>query len=433
MRKYLLFLTFFAALYAQNVITIYNNDFAYVKENVTFNLKKGTQSLNFSDFANSIVIDSLYFQFSNDIKLLSYEIIFKNSNLYGDILKNNLNENVDFFYEDKKYSGKLVSVTPIIVKSKERYFILKDASKIIFKTLPKIINKDFIRLKIDSKKDKKESVKLYYLINSISWSMSYIANLNKNSLNLIGFAKIKNNSGRDFKDFKINLVAGSVNKSYKKRVYSKNIAFAAAPVQEEGVIPKSFSGLYKYEVSNKDSLLSNTLKEVLLINKNFKFKSYAVAINRNFNNYGNKDIFFKRAIEFKNDSNLPLPSGVVRAYKNDTFLGEDNILNISKNQSVTLNLGKYFDIKGKKSIVKYITRKNYKNVKTKYTLTNGSKKEVVVKLQEQIPRYKSKITFKSDCKGCVIKDKNAFYKEFIIKLKPNSNFSFTTEFEVFYE
>jgi hypothetical protein len=437
MKKIIFLIFLFTFLNAKNSITIYSNDFAFVKEDINLNIKKGKQKLYFTDIADTIVIDSLYPKFSGDVKLISQEFVFKSKDFNKNILESNLNNKVEFFYEGKKYSGKLILTEPIIIKSDDKYFIIKDMTKIIFNRLPKINKDSFISWFIESKKEKNEKVELNYLINFINWKMSYIVNLQEDKLQLIGFAKINNNSKKDFKDFKINLIAGSVRKTYssKRRVYAmkKSIALEAMPIKEEAILPKNLSGVYKYEVANKDTILNGAQKEILLIKKELNYKNYATSINSNFNNYGNKDLYFNRVIEFKNSTNLPLPSGVVRVYKDNIFLGQDEISNTIKNQKVTLTLGKYFGIKGKKSIVKYVTRRNYKNVKTKYSLTNTLNKEILVKIKEQIPRYKSKIIFKNDCKGCEIKKLNAFYREFNIKLKPNSKFNFTTEFEVFYE
>jgi len=57
----------------------------------------------------------------------------------------------------------------------------------------------------------------------------------------------------------------------------------------------------------------------------------------------------------------------------------------------------------------------------------------VLKLKEHIPTYGDHVSVKTSCKkNCSVKKKNAFVREFTIRLGAKEKYLFTSEFEVNY-
>ena len=221
------------------------------------------------------------------------------------------------------------------------------------------------------------------------------------------------------------------------RMYkSKAVAMEASA--DVAMAPKSISGYHIYKLPGKISLLNKQSQQIVMLEaKNIKYKRYAVANNSYFNRYQERKINFSQQIKFKNSKDnalgLPLPQGLVRVYKSKHYLGDSQIGNTPKDEKITLNIGQMFDVVGKQKIIKYIVRDNYRDVKTKYTIKNRGKKPIEVKISENIPRYRDTVKFKTSCSGiCSSREKNAFVREFTIKLKAEESYSFTTEFEVYY-
>ncbi len=439
--KRLLFLTLTTYLFS-NTLTIYNNNLAHLNESREFSLKAGLQTIKFTHLPESLILDSLFLDFNSDTIEVLTQSFYSNPLDNYRLLKANINQEVGFFTKDKKQlSGKLISINPNIIKSSGGYYIVK-SSDIIYAKLPKNIeNSPYVAWEVKSKKAQKSRVELSYLLNGISWSSSYIIKLKFDSLDLKGWAKISNNTQKEFKNVELNLIAGEVNRAATRvtpRVYRKSLAMAAPVSDAAAIVPKTLSGYYLYSVPNRVTIKSKESKEVLLIDaKDVSYKLYGVAVNRDFGNYGSNKLVFSQVIEFENSKKehlgLPLPAGIVRVYKDKHYLGSANIKNIANKEKVKVTIGRLFDAVGEKKITKFISKQRYRNVETTYTIKNRGEDSLVLKLKEDIPRYGDKVEFKTSCRGvCIYKNLNAFVREFTITLQPKKSYTFTTEFEVYY-
>jgi len=425
-----------------NSITIYNNNLAHIQESRVYTLKKGLQNIEFKNLPSSIIVDSISPTFSKSgVKLISQNYTYSPLTVQN-LLKANLNKEVEFFYKDKKklLSGKLINLNPTVIESQGSYYIV-NGNDIVFKNLPEHIDiKPKLEWQVESKKDTKTDVELSYLINQISWSSNYTLSLSKDTLSLKAWAKIRNKSGKAYKENNISLIAGEVNS--RRLMQPRNISYKAKTLALEAdaavIAPKRLSGYYIYDIPYKIELNNNQTKQIALIDANgVKYKRYGVAYNRNFNNYLEAKLAFSQVIEFKNskDNNLglPLPQGLVRVYKGKHYLGEDSIKNSAIDEKIKLNIGTLFDVVGTKKISKFITHDNYRDVETSYSIKNRGKKSITIKVTEAVQRYGKKINFKTTCKDdCKVKKQNAFTRVYSIKLKPKQEYKFKTEYEIFY-
>jgi len=441
--KKILFLPFIYTLAFSNSITIYNNNLAHIYESRDFNLTSGVQNIKYTNLPSSLIVDSISPDFKGDgVKLLSQS--YQNNQLdINKLLKANLNEDVSFYSKerDKKLlKGKLININPNVIKTNKHYYVV-DGGSIIFNKLPTNIDyKPYLEWKIDAKEPKVTEVDLSYLITGVSWSSNYTVSLNGKRLNFKAWATIVNRSGKEFKDFNVSLIAGSVNRRHTRVLKQSYKKMAAAPMVADAAVvaPKSISGYYLYNLPSKITLLNNQSKQIVIIDaKDIGYVRYGENFNNNFSNYGERKLNFAQIIEFKNSKEnhlgLPLPQGLARVYKDKHYMGDDRVKNRAVGEKVKLNIGELFDIKGVQKITKYVAREKYRNVETTYTLKNSGKDALAVKINESIPRFGEKVSFKTSCKdNCSYKEKNALNREFTIVLKPKQEYKFTTEFEVYY-
>ena len=432
-----------------NTITIYNNDLAYVSEEKNISIQKGFQSITYTNLPKSIIVNSITPEIKNS-NIHLYSIQFNKSQSFSKaILESNLNKEVSFFAKDKKLlDGVLKKVEPIIVESNGRFFTLDSINSLVFEHYPKKerIN-SYLELKLSSKKKAKSKIELNYLITDISWFSTYTITLYQNSLNMKVWATITNKSDKKFQDYTFNLVAGELH-----RVDSRSLSLQTPKVKEnyldvEPVEPavaeapevpsEVVEAYYLYRVPFRDTLFKNQTKEILLLDaKNIKYKIYGVAHNRDFEYYSTQKLSFSQIIEFENSSKnnlgVALPSGIARVYKKEFYLGEDTISNTPKNQKIKLETGVFFDVIGKKKILEYVVKKHYKKIKTQYTIENRSDKKQVVKIYEDIPVFRNKIKFKTNCQNsCSYTKENAFKKEYTITLEPKQSYTFYSDIEIF--
>ncbi len=437
--KQLTLLTLLLTFTFSDNLTIYNNNLANIETKYNFLVDGKVEKKEFANFPNTIITDSIFANFSKNIKLLEQSFNPNRASL-SNLLKLNLNQNIKFYPNRSKElkDGTLVNIDPITVKADNSYYILDDASQIVYKIYPKNSNYASIIWKIKSTKKAKESATINYLANSFNWHTNYIISIKDKSLDLKAFATIINKSGKDFIDANVSLIAAKLN---RQSAYPRALRKAATPMlemQAEVIKPKSIEGYYRFKVPFRVDLLNQESKQIALIDaKDIKFKSYGLAYNSNFSNYGKQKLNFARHISFENkkENNLGLilPSGVVRVYKNGTYLGENSIQNTPKNEKIDFALGTLFDAVGEKRIIEYVSKEKYKFIKTKYILKNQGKNKLILKIKESIPRYGNKIEYKTTCKDiCTKQDESAFVRVYTITLNPNIKYSFESSFEVSY-
>ncbi len=446
MKRSLILMALFTLIDAKSLV-IYNKNLALVTENREFTLKKGDNEVILENFPKSLVIDSLFVNFNDPLVKLYSQTFLLGKNYIQELLKSNLHKEVSFLLEKRYVKGELVKIDPVImIKSKGSYFLVKDIRSIIFKELPNTKRlKPYLKFQIDSQSDKNVSAQIKYLMRDISWSSKYNLFLNKKKANINCWATIKNFSKRDFKDVNITLLAGDINVNeweiekmafYKSRAVADKLSSIGSSSIKAGAI----RGYYKFQIPFRVDLPSDVKKNILLMEaKNINYKNYALSRSSSYyRRRGKERLIFRNIIEFKNskENNLgkPLSRGQVRVYENGIFLGEGIIGNTPKNESIKIDIGKFFDIVGESRIVKYSTKQNYRYFKKEYEIKNRSTKDIEVRVVEDIPAQEGKVKFQSSCSGiCSIRDKSAFLREYIIKLPSQKSYKFYSEYEIFYK
>ena len=439
MKKLTLLTLFLTFIFSDN-LAIYNNNLANIETKYNFLVDSGIEKKEFANFPNTIITDSIFANFSKNIKLLEQSFNPNRANL-ASLLKLNLNQNIKFYPNNSKelIEGTLINTNPITIKANSSYYILNSASQIVYTKYPKNSNYASIIWKIKAANKAEENATINYLANGFNWHSNYIISLKNTTLDLKAFATIINKSGKDFIDSNISLIAAKLNRPNAPiRVLRKAAAQPMYDMEAQVIAPKKLAGYYKYKIPFKVDLLNKQSKQITLIDaKDIKFKSYGLAYNNNFSNYGKSKLNFTRHISFlnkkENNLGLILPSGVVRVYKNSTYLGENSIQNTPKNEKLDIAIGDLFDAVGERKITKYISKEKYKFIETTYTLKNQGTTPLTLKIKENIPRYGNTIKYQTTCKDiCTKKDESAFIKIYTINLKPNSNYSFKSSFEISY-
>jgi len=431
--KYSITILIFLNLLYSNSIAIYSNNLAFVNQNYDINITNSNTIL-VNNLPKTIIPDSI---FVNNLNLISKEFIPQDYNYIKSLIEANLGASIEFLYNKKVYKGKIIHKEPLIIKSNNKLYIVKDISNIIFNNEPKFKSNSKLIMHL-ANKGKFKKLNLNYLIRGISWNANYIVSLNDKNLNIQAWADIKNNTQAQFKNVKIKLISGNLNSSnYDKqvKVLKSNDRVVYPAVAEIPVVNK-IASYYSFDIPKRETINKNSQILLYKVN-NVKYKEYGVAENSSFYRYIKDNFKFRDTIEFDNTKTNNLgkifPQGVARVYKDDIYLGEDRVKNIAKNQKIQLIVGTIFDAVGSKKIVEYKENKHYKKVTTKYTIKNQGNRRLQLKLYENIQRYGNKISYNTSCKNnCSLNEIDAFKKEFTINLESSEKYEFTTSFEVYY-
>ena len=409
-------------------LTIYNSNIALVHESHEFEIKKQDDTIVYENIPNTLINDSVNIDFPPSVTL--YSQVYKRKNLtQHDLATNFLNKEVKLANNAKV---KLLTTTGnnAVVQNNEGELFTVQISDIIFPYLPKDLQaNNSLDFQIKATKTLKADIDISYLAKNISFTSDYILNINKNRADLQGWVDITNNSGKDFKNTTVNLIAGDINRArnYTKPVMYKSMAVAVDSA--EAIKHKAVAGYHKYTLPFKVDLNAYEKRRVKLLEyKNIAIKNHYIAKMSNPTYLmGERTSSVKREIKL-GSLDKALPAGKVRIYTNDDqellLLGEESIQNRAKNTPLTLTVGKDFDTKVlQKVISRKDTNKRF-NVTVAYDLINHSNEDKLITLEVPFnKRDDSKIITKQKfhyTKGNMV--------TFRLKVKANSQESFQAKF-----
>ena len=284
--------------------------------------------------------------------------------------------------------------------------------RVIFDEVPSNLrDRPTLVLQLNSPTSKQQQLQLSYLTGGLSWKADYVAELSQNddSVDLTGWVTLNNHSGTTYKNAKLQLVAGDVNRVKNELLpASRGMALKSADMAQEldNMVEESLFEYHLYTLQRPTTISDNQSKQVSLLSatkipvkKEFLLKGQDYYYHSSYGSIGQKlkvGVF----VEFNNgeESNLgmPLPKGVVRVYKNDKsgnaqFVGEDQIDHTPKNEDVRLKLGDAFDITADKKQTNFkkahaLGKYSYAySVSFEIELKNAKNEDVEVAIHEPIP------------------------------------------------
>jgi hypothetical protein len=252
-----------------------------------------------------------------------------------------------------------------------------------------------------------QKVEASYLTNGINWRSDYVVTLSEKDdrADLSGWVTIDNRSGATFRNAKLKLVAGDVNRVKDEADYrDKMMLFAeraavtsAAPQFQE----EAFFEYHIYTLQRPATVKDHQTKQISLVQASTvpvkKELLYSGASHYYRGRAGevqsNQKVAVSVEIENRKENNLgmPLPKGTVRVYTHDTegslqFVGEDSIDHTAKDEKVRVKLGDAFDVVGsrKQTDWKKVAHDTYEAA-FEVTLRNHKQEDVVVKVVEPVP------------------------------------------------
>ncbi len=266
-------------------------------------------------------------------------------------------------------------------------------------------------MQLNSATSNSQQLQLSYLTGGLAWKADYVAELDESDqyVDLTGWVTLTNQSGATYKNAKLQLVAGDVNRvanEYKEVSRKFEMLAEESMAADADMVEEALFEYHLYTLQRPTTIAENQTKQVSLLSatripvkKEFLLKGQDYYYQSSYGSIGQKlkvGVF----VEFNNDkeSNLgmPLPKGVVRVYKNDKsgnaqFVGEDQIDHTPKKEEVRLKLGEAFDVTADKKQINF--NKAYAVGKFNYAykasfqidLKNAKTEVVEVVVQEPIP------------------------------------------------
>ena len=211
----------------------------------------------------------------------------------------------------------------------------------------------------------KQKIESSYLATNLSWNADYVLTVERDdkAADLDGWVTVVNNSGTAFRNTRLQLVAGELNRLPQRDQYRAMEMMAKAAPAVNGrdqFQQENFSEYHLYSLGRRTSVEDKETKQIsLLEGSGVPVEKLFVVNGQNFyyhnaQNPGSplKDpvmVFYK----FKNEETaglgIPLPAGNLRVYQKDSkggllFIGEDHIDHTPKDEFITVKIGNAFDV-----------------------------------------------------------------------------------------
>ncbi|MFH2068641.1 MAG: DUF4139 domain-containing protein [Candidatus Omnitrophota bacterium] len=396
-------------------LTIYNQNFALVRDLRFLNLKEGMNQVRFSDIASQIDATSVHFKsLTAPAECSILEQNFEYDLVNADkLLRKYIDNEIKILTQDSSfYQGFLSSYDSnqlVLVKDKEKgpVFMVnrENIRNLEFPQLPEgLITKPTLVWSLANAKSGRHLVELGYLTNGMTWRADYVASVAKDDKNisLNAWVTINNNSGAGYENAGLKLIAGDVHRVTEQPAVQRDVilraekSMAAAAQFEE----KSFFEYHLYTLQRKTDLKNNQTKQIALFAAPRvpveKIYTYDGALYRWYYYDSWKDQPYNKKVEVKldfknsekNGLGIPLPKGKIKVYKADSddtlqFIGEDQIDHTPKDEKISLFLGNAFDVVGERKITnhKMVTANLYWDT-YEITLRNHKKEPIAVKVVE---------------------------------------------------
>lgn len=369
-------------------ITIYNDEFAVVKDRRNCQIGPEIDTVQFLDVAqrietDSIIIDGLRIQELNyDYDLMSKEKLLEK---YLDKIVTLVDEQ-----DQTRAEYRLVSTMGGLVLEQvdTKEIVLNPKGQLVLPKLPyDLLIKPALVWKVQPSKS--DEIKAAYITKGMEWRADYVLNLQENVLDLSGWVNITNHSGITYENARLKLIAGEVNRIIEEDDDSPS-SYRDELVVESNChfVEQSFADYHMYSLPNTTTVKDNQSKQINFLSlSKIPYKRYY-----EYSRYGS-DI--KIMLEIDNRAELglgiPLAKGKVKVYHEDPvdgnleFIGEDAIDHTPKDAIVKLHLGKAFDIKGE---LRHVECKKYSSgrslEKYEYTFRNHKDEAVCVKFAHYI-------------------------------------------------
>jgi hypothetical protein len=390
---------------ADPALTIYNQDFAVIRETIPLDLQQGPTTVRFTGTTGRLEPESVILRDpSGKRQLQILEQSYRADPVSSDLLLSLYEgKTIDFLVQNRDQvevvSGKIIRsgyvtgnrpISPNVQLNRGEQPIIEVDGKLRFQLpgaplFPKLADDTILKPSMDwviqSDRPGKLDAELAYVSGGMNWAADYniVAPSSGDALDVIGWVTMTNQSGKTFENARIKLMAGDVNK-IRPREYAMGgviggMAGAVTSIPVPPVTEKTFDEYHLYTLQRPATLHDRETKQVEFvraagvrskiiyvydgakIDAN-RFRGWPAEQIRNDSSYGtqsNPKVWVMR--EFVNSDvnhlGMPLPRGRVRFYRRDAdgrleFTGEDMIDHTPKDETIRTFTGAAFDLVGER-------------------------------------------------------------------------------------
>lgn len=462
----------FALAAADPALTIYNQNFAIVRETVALNLRPGVNRMRQTGLTAFLEPDSVILRDPAgkvNLQILEQNYLADPVSLSA-LLTSYEGKTIDFQLQDGKIiQGKIIRAGTNTAQGGPAFFesqpsapaqpLIESEGKLRFglpgtPLFPSLGSDAPLKPTLDwlirTDQAAKLEAELGYVSGGINWKADYniVSADDTDVVQLIGWVTIDNHSGKSFDGAHIALMAGEVNKLQPQngRVQFARLSGIAGGIPgPPPVSENTFDDYHLYTLQNTTNLREGETKQVEFLRVNevatkriyvydgakIDSNQYAnwnpemIRSNPEYGVQSNPKVWVMR--EFINNAanhlGIPLPEGNLRFYRRDPagrleFTGENQIRHTPKDETVQVYTGSAFDLVGERRRVDYQFNPGSRSADETFEIRirNHKREAAEVRVVEHLYRGANwNITIETD--PHVKKDSQT--AEFAVNLKPD--------------
>jgi len=398
-------------------VTIYNDGFATVKEDRTLALAEGVSEIRVTDMSRVLEPDSVMIRERGadpfGVKIL--EQSFVNDPLTEGLLLHQLEGRTVRFEEQredgtvKEHVGKVIRSGYVPGEGMREQPIIEEGGAIRF-ALPGqpvfegidagAFLKPSLVWQIGSGKAGDCPIEVAYLTAGMEWEATYNLVMpaeGGDTFDFSGWISLRNETGKDFRDAEVKLIAGDVQKVRNRRGGGRReVMFSMAAAPDAMPEERAFDEFHLYTLPRPVVLRNNELKQVEFLRapgvKGTRYYVYNPLVGFRYRgrvntdpDYGttaDKKVGVRIEIENTEDNGLgvPLPKGRMRLYRTDIdgrreFTGENEIDHLPKNEKLKLEMGSAFDLVGERKRTDFSVDSTAKRMSESFEIKRRNRKE----------------------------------------------------------
>ena len=267
-----------------------------------------------------------------------------------------------------------------------------------------LFDRPTLLMSLENSGSRKQQIEASYLAGNLSWNSDYVLTVGRDdkAADLDGWVTLVNNSGTAFRNARLQLVAGDLNRIQPAvaGAMARDMVMAKA-ARAEQFAQENFSEYHLYTLGRKTSVEDKETKQIsLLQGSDIPVAKHFVVNGQNFYYHNQQNpgspikdnvmVFYKFKNEEKSGLGMPMPAGNVRVYQKDSkgnilFVGEDRIDHTPKDEMLNIHIGNAFDVVSERK------QTDYKRIDThtwemefEITLRNHKDTAITVEVNEPI-------------------------------------------------
>jgi hypothetical protein len=397
-------------------LTVYNSDIALVRDVRNLQLARGTGNLRFMDIAATVNPATVHFRSLTEPSQVSvleqnyeFDLLDPDKLLRKYVgrevtLMRNRQEGGTTRQEEVKATLLSYNTSPVWKIGNEIVTGI-GADHIRFPALPdSLFSRPTLIWTVQNDGVAKHRVEASYLARSLAWNADYVLTVARDdkAADLNGWVTLTNGSGTAFRNAKLQLVAGDLNRV--RQQLNKMLDRAerpAAAAAEQRMTQEAFSDYHLYTMNRKTTINNNQTKQVSLLGGTDVpvVKRYVVeGQNHYYHNQMHPGSPIKDSVavyyQFKNEEKsglgMPMPAGVLRVYQQDSkggtqFVGEDRVMHTPKDETLNIKIGNAFDVICERNQTDFEKiAQNVYELEYEITLRNHKASAVTVEVNEPV-------------------------------------------------